>query len=487
VRLAALAWVSAFTLAGFALRAAGMGESLLGDELFTYEVVRGHSPGEVIDLVQTDLEITPPLYFLLAWAADQLGDAVWLLRLPALAAGTALIPLVYVVGERLVSRQAALFGSALAALSPFMVFYSTEARAYALMAFLVLLSTLALLRALDGGGRGWWVVYALASAAAMYSHYTAALVLAPQVVWALWAQPEQRRAILLANAAAALAFAPWLPSLSDDTGAIAQRVIGAFEPFGLDAIQRSLSRSIVGAPFMSVDDLPGPIALVLLGIAALVVAAGLVAARRPWQADRHSTALLPVLALGAPVGAAVYSLLGDDIYIARNMSVSLPGMWLLAGALVTSVERRLALSGGALVLVVFAIGAAKTLDADSQRPAYRDIARYIDDAAEPDDAVLELSLVGAGGPPGRALEIWFERPHPSFRVRVDAGERRAIRAARGGRLFFVVPRVELIEEAVSLGKPAVQGLDPSFRLTGRRDYPGMVPMTVYVYRDTAAR
>ena len=483
MRPTAAGLVAGLTLAGLALRAAGMGESLLGDELFTYVVVRGHSPGDVIDLVQTDLEITPPLYFLLAWAADQLGDGIWLLRLPALLAGTALIPVVYLVGVRLVGRPAALFASALAALSPFMVFYSTEARAYAPMTLLVLASTYALLEALDGRGRGWWLAYALASAAAMYSHYTAALVLAPQAAWALWTARDHWRGLLAANAGAALAFLPWVPSLSDDTGAVAQRVIGAFEPFGFDAVQRSLTRAVAGTPFMSVDDLPGHPALAMLALAAIVVSAGAIVARR-----RPSVpALVLVLALGAPLGAAIYSLLGDDIYIARNMAVSLPGIWLLGGALVTAVPARFAVAAGALVLACFGIGAAKTLDDDSQRPAYRDIARYIDGAARPGDAVLELSLVGAGGPPGRALEIWFERPHPSFRVRVDDGERRAVRAARGGRLFFVVPRVELIEKAVSLGKPAVQGLDPSFRLVGRRDYPGLVPMTVYVYGDTARR
>jgi mannosyltransferase len=488
-RVHAAVWMTGLTALGFALRVAGMGESLLGDELFTYEISRRAGAGELLDLVQTDLEISPPLYFLLAWLAAKLGDAVWLLRLPALLAGTALIPLVYLVGVRLATRSGALLATALAALSPFMVFYSTEARAYSLAALLVLASTYALLQALDSRARGWWAAYALASCLAMYAHYTAALVLAPQAAWALWTQREHWRAVLAANGAAALAFAPWLPSLSDDTGAVAQRVIGAFEPFGPDTVQRALLRSIAGNPFMSVEDLPGVVALALLGLAGMAALAGLVALargprRRPWP---PRTGLLLALALGAPVGAALYSLAGDDIYIARNMSVSLPGIWLLAGALVAAIPRAAGLAAGALTLAAFAIGAALTLDDDSRRPAYRDIARYIDATARPGDAVLELALVGADGPPGRALEIWFERPHPSFRVRVDGGERRAVRAARGGRLYFVVPRVDLIEQAVSLGRPAVQGLDPSFRLVSRRDYAGLVPMSVYVYADRPAR
>lgn len=487
-RVPAAVWVAAMTALAFALRAAGTGESLLGDELFTYEISLNPAAGEVVDLVQTDLEITPPLYFLLAWLAAKLGDAIWLLRLPSLLAGTALVPLVYVVGLRFTSRSGALVATALAALSPFMVFYSTEARAYALLALLVLLSTFALLQALDGRGRTWWAAYALAACAAMYAHYTAALVLAPQAAWALWTQREHRRAVLAANAAAVLAFAPWLPSLSDDTGAVAQRVIGAFEPFGVDAVQRSLLRSTAGNPYMSVQDLPGEPALVLLGLAAATALAGLaVQARRSRLRYPARTGLLLVLALGAPVGAALYSLAGDDIYIARNMSVSLPGLWLTAGAAIAAIPRPAGIAAGVLALGAFAIGAAKTLDDDSRRPAYREIARYVDAGARPADAVLELPLVGADGPPGRALEIWLDRPQPVFKVRVDDGERRAIRAARGGRLYYVVPRVDLVERAVSLGRPAVRGLDPSFRLVTRRDYAGLVPMSVYVYADTRAR
>jgi mannosyltransferase len=480
--------VGVLTLVAFALRVAGMGESLLGDELFTHEIAGRSSLGDVIDGVQSDLEITPPLYFILAWAAGKLGDQLWLLRVPSLLAGTALVPLVYVVGRRTVGRSAALLGTAMAALSPFMVFYSTEARAYALMTFLVLLSTLALLNALDGRGRGWWALYAAASCAAMYSHYTAGLVLAPQAAWALWAHRDRWRVLLLANGVAALGFVPWLPSMADDTGAVAQRVIGAFEPFGGHTIQRSLLRSTVGTPFMSVDEVPGTVALVLLGLAAVVVVAGAMALlrRRPSLKLEPRVVLVAVLALGAPVGAALYSIAGDDIYIARNMTVSLPGIWLLAGAVIAALPRRVALAAATLVLAVFAIGAAKTLSPDSQRPDYKGIAHFIDDDARPGDAVLELALVGAAGPPGQALEVWLEKPHPVYRVRVANGDRRAVRQARGGRLFYVVPRVDLIEKAIALGKPVIQGLDPSFKLTGRRDYRGLVPMTVYVYSDERA-
>ena len=89
--------------------------------------------------------------------------------MPSLIAGVATVPLVYVLGARTVGRTAALAGTALFALSPFAIFYASEARAYALMTLLVVLSTLSLLRALETNERRWWVAFTLLQAAAMYT------------------------------------------------------------------------------------------------------------------------------------------------------------------------------------------------------------------------------------------------------------------------------------------------------------------------------
>jgi uncharacterized membrane protein len=65
-----------------------------------------------------------------------------------------------------VGARAAVVGCALVALFPFLIFYSTEARPYALLVLLILLSTLALLRAVRAGGLGWWAAYAVFACAA---------------------------------------------------------------------------------------------------------------------------------------------------------------------------------------------------------------------------------------------------------------------------------------------------------------------------------
>lgn len=156
-----MAPVAAITLLALAVRLAGLDESLFGDELFTHEIATRPAFGDMLGAVAGDLEISPPLYFVFAWLGAKIGDPQVWLRVPALVAGVATVPALYVLGVRTVGRPAALVGAAALALSPVAIFYSAEARAYSLTALFVVLSAIALLAALERGGaplgavRGW--------------------------------------------------------------------------------------------------------------------------------------------------------------------------------------------------------------------------------------------------------------------------------------------------------------------------------------------
>ena len=81
-------------------------QDLFGDELATYWVVSTRGSG-VIETVTTTAEITPPLSFVLSWFTTRSSLSPEAVRLPALIAGIASIPLVYAVGVRTVGRGAA--------------------------------------------------------------------------------------------------------------------------------------------------------------------------------------------------------------------------------------------------------------------------------------------------------------------------------------------------------------------------------------------
>src|SRR4051812_35454695 len=131
--------VAGITLVGAGLRVALVGQDLFADEFSTRWMIAGHGLGEVISRVYTDAEITPPLFFAASWVTTRAGLDPELVPLPSLIAGIALIPLVYLIGERTVGRRAAVVGAALVALSPFLAYYSAEARGYQLMVTLVAL------------------------------------------------------------------------------------------------------------------------------------------------------------------------------------------------------------------------------------------------------------------------------------------------------------------------------------------------------------
>ena len=176
------------TALALALRVVGIDQTLYGDEDFTYYIVVRNDDlaGVWSDVYNTS--ITPPLHYFLAWLAVQFGgDSTVMVRIPSLIFGTALVPFVFFLARRVAGIWAGLIAATVIALGPFAIWYSDEARTYAVMMFLVALSTLAMLRAVEGGERRWWVLYVLCACGALWSHYTAVFVVAAEGAWALWA------------------------------------------------------------------------------------------------------------------------------------------------------------------------------------------------------------------------------------------------------------------------------------------------------------
>jgi hypothetical protein len=470
--------VAGVTLVALALRIAALDESFYADEMYTYEISTRPDLHAVLAGVRSDLEITPPLFFAVAWLSQKAGDPFLWLRMPSLLAGVATVPVVYLLGLRTVGRSAALVGAGLLALSPVAIFYATEARAYALMTLLAALSTIALLQALDTNDRRWWATLALLDAAAMYTHYTAAFVLAAQAAWALFTRRDLLKPLLLAHGAAALLYLPWVPFLLEDADAPAQKLIGALEPFTLDNVVRNLARLGGGGAFVPLTDLPGTPAFVLLGAAAVIGLAGL-----GWRAIRSHRFVLPertllvvLLAFAAPVGAALYSTLTDDLFVVRNLISSLPGLALAFGALLTAPPRPVSAVALALALAALGLGALGTFEKDSQRPAYEEVADYVEANSRPGDVVLELNAFAE--PPGLALQKHVDPELPYFKMNFPyAEEPQALAAATasGGRVLFVRPEVGALRGDVP------RRVERRFAPAETRTWPGLQPLTLVVY------
>ncbi|HLM50189.1 MAG TPA: glycosyltransferase family 39 protein [Solirubrobacteraceae bacterium] len=462
--------VAGVTLLALALRLTGFDQSLFGDELFTYDTARSADLNDLFREVRT-AEVSPPGFFLITWVLDGvLGDTATAIRLPSLVLGTLAVPLTYLVGARTAGRGPGLLGAALLAVGPFAVWYADEARTYAPLLFFALLSTYALLRAVDarpGTGGGWWALLAISVAATLLCHYTGVFVLAAQLAWALWAHPGRRRALAAAYGAGVVPVLVWLPFAPGDNGAIDFLV-----PFTAANVLREAARAMAGQPFSALEDLPGLPALALVAVAGVLGVAGVVLAARRRELDRR-LGLIGLLALATPAGLILYSLVAPSIYLGRNLTTALPFASLLVAAGLARLPRPAAVAGAVLASAGLLVGTARSLDEPFRRVAWDDAAAVV--ATRPGDRVVVVDPLPVPTPPGRrpipqrSLEAALDRPR---RVGwVPAGDRAALARAGGGRPLTAVvlhPRA---------GAPAL----PGYRVAQRRTFPGVDRLAVVRY------
>src|ERR1700755_1838146 len=140
--------VAGLTALAAALRFATLGvQSYHHDEGVTASRILRAGFGHAMHQVWAG-ESTPPVFYALAWVWTQLvGTGEFGLRSISAAAGVASVPVAYLIGVELRGRRAGLWAAALVAVNPMMLWYSQEARAYALVALFGALSVLYRLRA----------------------------------------------------------------------------------------------------------------------------------------------------------------------------------------------------------------------------------------------------------------------------------------------------------------------------------------------------
>lgn len=208
------------------------GRSLWLDEVLTATASQSSRATEVVTWAQSDIN-GMPLFLLMTWLLARWGDSEVLLRLPSVLAGTLAVVAVYLLGRRLFGARAGLVSALLTALVPFSVWYSQEARAYALF---MLLTTLQMLFALTAVKRGRWFDWLGLAAFTVLNLYTHYLALAPTAAITVYvgffvaagllerARPRIRVGVAVAIALAGLAatLVHWRPVLKAASAAAVQ-------------------------------------------------------------------------------------------------------------------------------------------------------------------------------------------------------------------------------------------------------------------------
>jgi mannosyltransferase len=311
-------------------------------------------------------ETTPPLYFIVAWLwAKVFGTSEAGLRSLSALLGTLAIPITYLCGRELVSRAAGLVAAALATVSPFMIWYSQEARSYMLFTVLCGLSFWLFARSLKEPSRrnlGWWAV---ASAGAILTHFFAGFLVAPEGVWLV--VKYRNRLTLIAAAAVAAVQLAILPAAIGDTSHPLQwikvfplsiRIKQVPVDLGLGSLYQS---SLVGNG--------------LLG-AALLDFAGEPQQRR----GAMIAAAIAALVLLVPL---VLAELGRDYLVPRNFAPAWIPLAVVLGAACTVPRAKSVGAALAVVLLVAFVYAGVRIgnSPQYQRPDWRDVAAALGPAS----------------------------------------------------------------------------------------------------------
>jgi hypothetical protein len=175
----------ALVIVAASLRLVQSNESLWIDELHTAWTV---DAGLSRILSRAGQGNYSPLYFLLPWLSTRVfGMHEWSLRLPSLLAGIVLVPVCFVIARQWFrSRAIACLAAVLVTLDPHLLFYSLDARPYAIVQLGAVLHIWLLSRLLQARRSvGEQTAYCLLGIALVYMHYTSALLLVAEFTFSL--------------------------------------------------------------------------------------------------------------------------------------------------------------------------------------------------------------------------------------------------------------------------------------------------------------
>jgi mannosyltransferase len=403
-------------------------------------------------------DIHPPLYYwLLSVWVRLFGVEEGAVRSLSALLGVVLVALTYGLGRLLIGRWAGLVAALLAAIQPFQIYYSQEARMYMLLAVLTAGAMLALVRIVGRGSWAAWGALVFLETSGLYTHYSFAFVVVVlNLAYALWLSVTWRRTPVtwrllhwvLSQVAVVVLYLPWLPTAI-------QQVTTWPSPSQATGLLPALAgtwRWLVFGPTIETEGV-----IVPLVVAALVALVGCLGLGMGWTGrslpHRGWRAGLLALWLGLPVVLMLALGLYREAYL-KFLLVATPALTLLlACGLLTSLPAKSGIASiayrtaqllAALCLVVPSAVALQNYTADPAyaRDNYRDLVAQIQALGRPGDVIV-LNAPGQQevfnyyyGDPGGGLPV---APLPESRpLDPEATEAALLALAQPGARVFAV-------------------------------------------------
>jgi uncharacterized membrane protein len=437
--------VAGLTTLAAVLRFATLGvQAYHHDEIVTASRVLRGGFGHAMDAVGFS-ESAPPLYYALAWFWTQVtGTGEFGLRSLSAVAGVATVPVAYLIGLELRGRRAGLMSAALVAVNPMMLWYSQEARAYALLALLCAISLLYCVRAVRSGGHRNFVFWGVASGLALATHYFAVFPIAAEAIWLLRRRGRASLPGFVIVGLAGLAMAPL---------AIHQASLAHAEwisNFSLGHRLWETAATFVTGETTDIIARPERPVLAFLPLALALGALALLALhgdrKERWAAAIPLSAALA--AVGIPLLLALASP-GKDYLLARNvLPALLPLLVAVAIGVTLPAARRLgSVIGAALLVYSFGFCLWASFSPAMQRPDWDVVAAKLGEPEAP-----------------RATVTWA-LGEASLRYYLSTG---AIQVTPADGYDWLVHEVDFVSDGKVPPPPAAL-LGPGFRETARED------------------
>ena len=355
------------------------------------------------DLRATDVH--PPLHFAVLWATVRaLGTAEWAVRLPSVVFGAALVPVLYGCARELYDRRTARVAAALAVPAPFLVWYSQEARMYALFMVVGVAAVWAQVAALRRGSGTAFVAWGVASAALLWTQWFAVLPLAVQQVVTVVHLVRRRRTRDAASRLAgrwlgslvvtAVLVLPLVPFLADQLAAYGERGAGLAMPAAAGADSSDVasglsSYAVIANLLWAVGGYHSDDVMVRLGALwplAVLACLLLLGRRLEWSSKLvAAVALVP--------GAALFAIAHSkrDLFELRYFVLAAPLLLVLIARAISTVARRRATlavtMAGLLAVSGIALADQQVNGTNPRLFDFRGAVEEIDDTARPGDVL----------------------------------------------------------------------------------------------------
>jgi hypothetical protein len=362
-------------------------QELRGDEGFSYMIANNPVSKIIADLVLLG-EPHSPLHFLLIHGQIVLGGSSEIaMRLPGLLFGLLLVPLMAEWGRLVAGRRVGVLAALFTAVSQTLIWLSQEVHnQYDVALSCTVLANILLIRACRREKSIWpWLLYGLATAAAVHGHYFAIFILFTHGVY-VWFQPQRwkkLRAWVAAGALAASLVLPW--PLITSSGLASEQV------FASTRVALATYLQVIGESLTTGASFDTPQARWVLLAAFSLMLVGWVWCknhRRDWA-----------WALAAWMGTAVWAIyllrFRREVFNDYYLAVIAPGWWLLIaiGIVVLWQQRRtwLAVAGCAIVLGASFLSIHSYYgkpDEYQRYVGYRTIVNEINAAGQPGDLIM---------------------------------------------------------------------------------------------------